>query len=55
MDILRFYIGQVTDRLAITSVDTTTNLDFPDKTVSCCPELMHELQAIVGKDNLKLE
>ena len=55
MDTLSLYPGQDIIRLSITSDDTTTDIDFPDKTVSCCPELMQELEAIVGKDSLKLE
>ena len=54
MDILTNYPGQDRVSLAVVSDGEVTNLEMPNITVNCCPELAGELSKIVGESNFRL-
>ena len=55
IDILYSYPGQDQVRLTITSGEKKVNLDLPDMTAACCPELVQRLTHILGASNLRVE
>jgi len=55
ISILHNYPGQDRVSLAIIVEDETTNLDMPEVTINCCPELASELSNILGEGNLRFE
>ena len=54
VDILKSYPGEDKVSLTVVGDGEATNLEMPDITVDCCPELAGELTRMVGESNFRL-
>jgi len=54
VDILKSYPGEDKVSLTVVGDGEATNLEMPDITVDCCPELAGELTGMVGESNFRL-
>ncbi len=53
--ILQHYPGESSVSLTIIGDEETTHLDMPKITINYCPELVKEINDLLGADNLKVE
>ena len=54
IDILRNYPGDDEVSFTVVSGDETTNLEMPHITINYCPELVNELNNILGQDGVRV-